>query len=644
MRIALILVCLCCSVFGWAQENVSDTTQTKTRSLRGKTDEGLKGTIDQYRIYSLSRDTVMVDTSLTIKKEYAFNYLRKDHFGLLPFANEGQTYTVLDKSQILSDYLPKAGYTAKLFPYTKAEDIKYYSMATPFTELYFRSTMEQGQSVDALVSVNINPRFNFSLAYRGLRSLGKYINQLSSHGNFRGTFSYDSKNQRYVINGHFMSFDFSNGENGGITDVSNFEDGDNKYSNRARVNVFSRDGKSFMKGYRAFADHIFRINTKDSENNLSVFHQLNYEKQFYEYNQKTLTTRLDNGQTIQHFGASFAAQVNDHANYNKFYNRAGVEFENKTLGHFRVFLEDFRFNYYFGRILIQDGVINDGSLSGEAQLFGGTYYYDKGRWKGEATFSNSFAGLSSSFFKANARYTINEQTSLDLEYKMQSAIPDAIYNQHQSTFVGFNWANDFKNEKSNTISATLNTPWINLSGSLSNFNDKLYFANASTDPLYQIIRPNQYDKSIQYVNLKAQKEFKFWKLGLDNTVMYQQTQQDDAIFNVPKIVTRNTLYYTDRFFKKALFIQTGFTLNYFTKYNADDFNPILNEFFVQNQKEIGGYPMIDFFLNARIRTCRLYLKCEHLNSSLTGYNYLNASNYPYRDFMIRFGLEWNFFK
>src|SRR6478609_7365228 len=55
-----------------------------------------KAAYDQYRIITLQKDTTYVDTSLTIKKEYEYNYLRKDIFGLLPFANEGQTYTELD--------------------------------------------------------------------------------------------------------------------------------------------------------------------------------------------------------------------------------------------------------------------------------------------------------------------------------------------------------------------------------------------------------------------------------------------------------------------------------------------------------------------------------------------------------------------
>ena len=92
-----------------------------------------------------------------------------------------------------------------------------------------------------------------------------------------------------------------------------------------------------------------------------------------------------------------------------------------------------------------------------------------------------------------------------------------------------------------------------------------------------------------------------------------------------------------------MFIQTGIVFNYFTKYYANDYNPLLGEFYVQNEKKIGAFPMFDFFINAKVRQARLFLKAEHFNSSFTGYNFYTAPNYPYRDFIVRFGIVWNFF-
>src|SRR5690606_33696125 len=148
-----------------------------------------KASIDQYRIITLSRDTTLVDTSLTLRSDYRHNYLRRDHFGMLPYANEGQTYTLMDYETRPNTVYPQMGYRAKHVSWIQADDIRYYSVATPLTDLYFRTVMQQGQSVDAFITANTAPEFNFSVAYKGLRSAGRYINQLTSFGHFRFTAS-----------------------------------------------------------------------------------------------------------------------------------------------------------------------------------------------------------------------------------------------------------------------------------------------------------------------------------------------------------------------------------------------------------------------------------------------------------------------
>jgi hypothetical protein len=112
---------------------------------------------------------------------------------------------------------------------------------------------------------------------------------------------------------------------------------------------------------------------------------------------------------------------------------------------------------------------------------------------------------------------------------------------------------------------------------------------------------------------------------------------------VPEFVTRNTLYFSDKLFKKRLFIQTGFELNYFTSYYSNSYNPLIGEFFVQDKVKIGNFPLVDYFINAKIQRTRIYLKAEHLNSLFSKNNFYSAPDYPYRDFLIRFGLVWNFF-
>jgi len=623
-------------------DKVSDQGNTTVPAKTNATTQ--KAVFDQYRIITLQKDTTYVDTSLTIKKEYEYNYLRKDIFGLLPFANEGQTYTVLDYGLKKLASFPELGHSGKHFNYLQIDDINYYSVATPVTELYFKTVMEQGQSVDALITVNTSERFNMSVAFKGLRSLGRYINQLSSTGNFRFTSSYNTLNKRYYLNFHFTGQDFLNGENGGITSLEDFESEDAAFQNRARLEVYLRDAKSFMKGKRFFLDHNFRINGKKGNNNLYLTHQFTYENKFYEYNQQTLASTVGNTQILRFGEAYVAGGINDQSRYNRMHNKVGAVYENSLLGKFQFFAEDYRFNYFYDKVLILDSGIVPGSLSDEINIVGGQYEYRKNKWNGVFTYSNSLSNQSLTNFNAQLKYQINPKNELQFQYQMLNKIPDHLYNLHQSSFIGFNWFNDFKNEKINNLEVNAKTQWFTAALQISSLNDYLFFSNDATNPQQQIITPKQYDKTINYLSVKVSREFKWWKLALDNTVLYQQVDQEDEVLNVPQIVTRNSLYFTDYFFKKALYLQTGFTFNYFTKYYANDYNPVLAEAFVQNTREIGEFPMVDFFVNARIRQTRIFLKVEHLNSRMTGNTFYTAPNYPYRDFMIRFGLVWNFFQ
>ncbi len=598
-----------------------------------------------YRLITLDRDTTYVDTSLTIKKEYEYNYLRKDNFGLLPFLNEGQTYTTLQYSLNNFSPFPEIGYKGKHFNYDQPNQIKYYSVATPLTDLYFKTVMEQGQSLDALLAVNTSEQFNFSLSYKGLRSLGKYINQLSSTGNFRFTTNYHTKSKRYLINAHFTGQDFLNGENGGITTPEDFESKNTDFKQRPRLEVYLNDATSFLKGKRIFFDHHFRINPTQGNNNLYITHQFNFENKFFEYNQPTLASTIGDI-SINRFGDSYASNgINDQVRYNRMYNKVGAIYENKTLGSFQFFLDDFRYNYYYNTVVLLQNQSIPSSLNDKINDFGAQYEYRKNKWKGKFSYTNSITNQSLTNLEAKLSYAYNAKNQIDFQYQNTNKLPDHLYNLHQSSFVAYNWFNDFKNEKINTIQVNANTQWASASLQVSNFDNFLFYSDDSINDSIQLISPKQYGKSIQYVSLKVNKEIKFWKLALDNTLLYQKVAQEDDVLNVPQIVTRNTLYFSGYFFTRALYLQTGVTYNYFTKYYANGYNPVITDFYSQNKQKIGDFANFDFFVNARIRQCRIFLKAEHFNSAWGSRNtFYSAPNYPYRDFIVRFGLVWNFFQ
>ncbi|MFV8364522.1 putative porin [Flavobacterium sp. ZT3P35] len=648
-RLLFFYIIVICPFLFFAQVN-NETSVQQRKSIRVV--DTLKNkkvaSIDLYKVISVENDTTYIDTSLTIQKEYSHNYLRKDIFGLLPFANDGQTYNTLQYSLNEFNPYPEFGFKAKHFNFLEANQIRYYSVATPVTELYFKTTISKGQSVDAFITLNTAENFNFSIAYKGLRSEGEYLNQLSSTGNFRFTTSYNTKNKRYFAKAHYTFQDILNEENGGITTTNDFESENPNFDNRQRFEVYFTDAKSFLKGKIIFLDHNFRINSKKGSNNLYLAHQFNYENKFFEYNQATVPSSV--GSTIVfRFGESFKnSDINDQTRYNKMYNKVGLVYENVTLGRFQFFADDFRSNYYYNQILIFDNQnIIPSAFSQNINSVGGQYEVQKKNWNGSFLYSRSITAQSLSNLDAKLGYDFNDEIQFTLRYQNVNKLPNSNYNLHQSSYLQYNWSNEFKNEKINSISANATTPWVNAEVQYSILKDHLYFNDASSDAEVQartqIVSPSQYDGTINYLSVKISREVVFGKFALDNAVLYQKVTQQNEILNVPEIVSRNSIYYSIYLFKNALYLQTGIVLNYFSNYYANEYNPVIGEFFVQNEKQIRNHPNFDFFINAKVQRTRIYFKAEHFNSSFTGNNFYASPNNPSRDFTIRFGLIWNFF-
>src|SRR5690554_4864608 len=146
--------------------------------------------------------------------------------------------------------------------------------------------------MDAFFTVNTSPQFNFSVAYKGVRSLGKYQHILTSTGNFLINSNYHKKDRRYNARVHLASQDILNQENGGLNDssLSLFINNDSEFSDRGRLDVNFEDAENNLEGLRFYGDHFYElISQRDSTGYsvLSIGNILSYEDKFYKYSQRT---------------------------------------------------------------------------------------------------------------------------------------------------------------------------------------------------------------------------------------------------------------------------------------------------------------------------------------------------------------------
>ncbi len=621
--------------------------------------------IANYKIINYQRDTVYLDTSLTIQKEYKYNYLRRDDFELMPFSNIGQPYNSLGVTFKEHHFYPKLGARARHFGFFETEDVKYYNVATPMTELFFKTTLEQGQLLDAKLAFNTSERFNFSLAYIGFRSLGKYQFDEAESGRFRTTFNYVTRNNRYMVRGHYAAQDLDGEENGGLLDKElQFESGDEDFLDRSRIDIVFENARNSVVSKRYFLDHQFNLvrpkkdSVKTRTTLLAIGHQFNYETKFYQFNQTTTSTRF--GDEV------LETPIDDKASLRTMFNQVSANFSNKTLGRVSGSLNFYNYDYSFRSLLIlpePEGVIPS-QLEGNEIAVGGDYWNRIGPLELQGKVRYNISGdLSGTLFDARASYTINEKNSVFGSIYGSSRLPNFNFLLYQSDYRTFNWFNldTFEKQRVQSLEGGFDSNFFGrLSVNYSVLDNYTFFGLDETavnaaeavleegetidETLLSFVKPNQAMGSVNHLKVKYEKEFKWRKWALNNTIMYQSVSQDSSVLNVPDLVTRNTLYFSSDVFKKAMYIQTGVTFKYFTAYNMNGYHPLLSEFYVQNREELGGFPLIDFFINARVRQTRIYLKAEHLNTIWDReYNFYAAPNYPYRDFVIRFGLVWNFF-
>jgi hypothetical protein len=629
----------------WSQQD--DGISSLTNMFKPKSDSISKSKlpdIKKYLILNAINDSTYLDTTLSIKKHYKFNYIRKDDFELLKFSNIGQTYNSLTHDYDGNSFLPKFSFYSKKYAYLESDDVNYYHVPTPLTELLFKTVMEQGQFTDVLFSSNISEKLNFSIAFKGLRSLGNYQNILAGSKTFRFTSNYNSINNKYNFRMHIVNQNYENKENGGLTDSSiiNFESEDELFKERSKLSVKFEDAVNNFSSKRYYFEHHFSLsknNDSVSNNNLSIGHKFEYE---------TLSNSFFQSSSSNYYGelSPDLKDVNDKTEIRSTLNEFYTYLNSNVFGKIKVIYTNYNYNYKSNSLSDQSLVLNENENAISFKLNKNLFGY---KFKTKIS-KNLFGDRLGDVIDFNISPVNNVKFRNQIGLNFVNKHPGLYYELYKSSYLDLNWNNNIKKIQTKNF-------YMSFASKISgNFrldfriiNNYTYFSlvdnNAGFNEGNQSLLPivNQLDSTIKYLKIKWQKEFKYGKFNFDNSLVFQKVRQKKDFLNLPEFLIRNTVYYSDTILKGAMFFQTGLSVKYFSKFYSNEYNPLVSSFHIQNEKKIGGFPLIDVFVNAKIKQTRLFLKAEHFNSSLTGNNFYSSPSYPYRDFSVRFGLVWNFF-
>jgi hypothetical protein len=219
-----------------------------------------------------------------------------------------------------------------------------------------------------------------------------------------------------------------------------------------------------------------------------------------------------------------------------------------------------------------------------------------------------------------------------------SYTPSFWYQQWGSN--NFSWQNDISREFRLTVGSSLRWPERHLN---------IRFRYAIVDNFTYMgddARPAQHQGGLSVASLLASKDFIFWKLHLDNTVLLQQSSNSEVL-SLP-LVTARSAFFFDHIFKFSstageLSFQLGAEAMIHTTYNAMNYMPATGRYFSQSDSQTGNYPFINIFLNLKVKRTRIFIMADHINSELTGYNYFLVPGYPLNIRMIKYGIAWTFY-
>ena len=215
--------------------------------------------------------------------------------------------------------------------------------------------------------------------------------------------------------------------------------------------------------------------------------------------------------------------------------------------------------------------------------------------------------------------------------------PDYYLQHYRSNH--YRWDNNFQKTLRLRVSGEVAYPtqWVKpkLNVSFENITKHIYFDTDGT--------PKQLDGNIQVLAADLQLNITTPWMNLDNHVIYQHASSDKL--PLPALTLYHNLYYHGCWVK-ALDVQIGVDMRFFTQYNAPLLNPALGQFCIQNTELVGNYPVMNIYANFYVKSLRLKLfaQYQHFNASFMNKQYFEMPGYPMGPDMFRAGLAWHFYK
>lgn len=654
-------------------------------------------------LYLNTKREIHPDTS--VHNFHRYSIIQKNEYDYQDLGNLGtasQSIFYQKPSQLGTRW----GITAYEAYIRRPSEIPYFNTLAPYVDIYLVQGGQGKSWLDIDLSRNINPDWNVSLFYRRM-SANKVINRAfrrndeqMEHQTFSFTNRFFSKNHRYKMLAHFSWYDHTMLETGGVKSTVNLDGLNNQSVIDTLVQL---DDSELDYNLPNFGDvvqygrtfHIYQQYSITKKGQLELFQLTDYSKN---------TNRYSNNAENYNKNLAFYQQFSDFPTvaadkgftyrtaFAQLENKAGIKgrinnFQYRTFAKLRNYQVQYDFPFAQGEIQANRKI----DIEPELFVGGGLRYFlntkvnqklaEAENYKEERQVLDSLAQKDStqidfkpsisikdnsialvSYIDASAEYQLVSELigdySLSAEWirnNLTVGVGRTVYSPSMAEQYSFQpqlrWNNDnFERTTTDKIYASiefdpLKLPLFKKVDSIYKISLRPYISASNIQNLVyndsnSVAR--QTSKATQPISAGLAMKGSYKKLHALLDFRYNQNLGEDLV-RMPPIFVNLLFFYKDRLFKNAMEAEIGTDIHYHSKYKADAYNPLIQQFHLQEQYNVGGFPQMDIFFNFKVSRAKISMKVNNLLLDTVAKGYYDTPFYISQPRSLEVVINWLFF-
>ncbi len=586
-------------------------------------------------------------------------------------------------------------------------EVPYFNTLAPYVDIYLVQGGQGKSWLDIDLSRNVNPDWNVSLFYRRLsankvinRAFRRNDEQME-HQTFSFTNRFFSKNHRYKMLAHFSWYDHNMLETGGVRSTIDLTG----FTNQSIIDTLVQlDNSELDYNLPSFGNivqygrtfHIYQQYSIAKGGQLEIFQLTDYSHNTNRYGNEAgdYVANIAFYEQFSDFpSVSTANGFTYRTAFTQLENKAGIKgrinnFQYRTYAKLRNYQVRYDFPFAQGEIQTSQKI----EIEPELFVGGGLRYFlnskknDKlesstKKYEKESNLLDSLSKKDSTQVKRKISTTIQDNTisvisyiDVSAEYQIVSdlvgdyrvsgewirnnltvGLSRMVYSPSMVEQYSFQpqlrWQNDnFVNTTSDKVYASiefnpLKLPFFNKVDSAYKISLRPYFSVSNIQNLVyndsnSVAR--QTSKATQPISSGLVMKGSYNKLHALLDFRYNQNLGEDLV-RMPPVFVNLMFFYKDKLFNNAMEAEIGTDIHYHSKYKADAYNPLIQQFHLQERYNVGGFPQMDLFFNFKVSRAKITMKVNNVLLDAVGQGYYDTPLYIAQPRALEVVINWLFF-